>query len=832
MGDLFIDLDAIADIASRLDLRAPNRDALETIAAEMSQHYDVNAGSRPFEAIVESATGVGKTYVLAAAIEYFSAVRGIRNFAIIAPGRTILEKTVDNFTPGHPKSLANLLSSRPVVVTAENFATPSTRAAMDDQERIKVYVFTVQALTKPQTETGRRTHKFQEGLGSAFYDYLVQLPDLIVFADEHHCYYGPSFSEAVRNLAPSALVGLTATPHPKTPEEQIIFRYPLAAAIADRHVKTPVLVGRKDDRVDATTKLLDGAMLLDRKAEAIDLYCTRNGIKPVNPVMLVIAQSIDEAEEYGAILRSTEFMSGRYANAVLVVHSDAPDQALADLAKVEQLDSPVRIIISVGMLKEGWDVKNVYVIASMRSSVSEILTEQTLGRGLRLPFGAYTGVEMLDTLEVLAHERYEELLQRAGIINKTLIDFRTRAVLRRNSQGQIVSVREQTQVTGLVGDPPQAGSAAGQHITYPERAESLPIVDTSGLFAVSAVQERASAFTAGVTALKKELRPRTGMTTIKVPRLRMQNVESHFSLADITDVDPFRRLGRALAADPERELRRTLVGARLVTGPDGIKRTELVTASAADRVVSQTRILPLAELVASVTDAVLSSPAVPARKEQRAAAKPLVQAFLQGLGEKAQEVLSLYLDRVVVRLVRLVAEEQRRFAAKPVYREVVEVLEFAPIRTGRETVSLDRAGVFSRGTGYEGWKKGLYEQAWFDSSPERDVANILDDTNEVVCWVRLHIGDLPILWSSAGNWYNPDFLVVEDSGTHWVVEVKSDKDMATTDVNAKREAAQRWANHVSIDATVGVQWRYLLVSESDVAAAKGSWHALKQLASA
>jgi type III restriction enzyme len=443
-----------------------------------------------------------------------------------------------------------------------------------------------------------------------------------------------------------------------------------------------------------------------------------------------------------------------------------------------------------------------------------------LGRGLRLPFGTYTGLEMLDTLEVLAHERYEELLRRAGVINKTLIDFRTRAVLRRNAQGDLVSVREQTHVSGI----------ASPSVDYPTGTESLSATGASGLFAVSAVHERASALMVGVTALKKELRPRSGMVTIRIPRLRMQNVESHFSLADITDVDAFRRLGRALAADPERELRRTLVGARVVTGPDGIKRTELVTSTAADKVMTQARILPLEDLVSSVTDAILASPAVPARKDQRAAAKPLVDAFLQGLGEKAQEVLSLYLDRVVVRLVRLVAEEQRRFTAKPVYREVVEVMEFAPVRTGRETTSLDRAGAFSRGIGYEGWKRSLYEQAWFDSSPERDVANILDDTDEVVCWVRLHNGDLPILWSSAGNWYNPDFLVVEADGTHWVVEVKSDRDMAAADVQAKREAAQRWANHVSIDPAVGVQWRYLLVSESDVAAAKGSWNALKQLA--
>jgi len=48
----------------------------------------------------------------------------------------------------------------------------------------------------------------------------------VVFADEHHTYYGPGFSDAIRALKPYALVGLTATPHPKTPEDQIVYRYP------------------------------------------------------------------------------------------------------------------------------------------------------------------------------------------------------------------------------------------------------------------------------------------------------------------------------------------------------------------------------------------------------------------------------------------------------------------------------------------------------------------------------------------------------------------------------------------------------------------------------
>ena len=184
---------------------------------------------------------------------------------------------------------------------------------------------------------------------------MKSLDQLFVFADEHHTYYGPAFSKAVRDLDPWVLIGLTATPDKKTPPEQIIFRYPLAAAIADRLVKTPVIVGRKDDRSDSLTKLTDGMTLLKAKAAAVSAYSESTGLPEVNPVMLVVAKSIEDADEYGGILRSSEFFGGAYADAVLVVHSNAPDEALAKLAEVEALTSPVRIIISVGMLKEGWD---------------------------------------------------------------------------------------------------------------------------------------------------------------------------------------------------------------------------------------------------------------------------------------------------------------------------------------------------------------------------------------------------------------------------------------------------------------------------------------------
>jgi type III restriction enzyme len=819
MADLTLYEDAIAEIASRLDLREPNRQAVRTINAAVSQYYDVEEQQPPFEAVIDSATGVGKTYILAGAMELFATCYGIRDFVIVTPGRTILEKTKDNFTPGHPKSLLGPVSFQPVVITSENFATPAMRAAMDDDTQVKIYLFTVQSLIRPESKTARKTHKFQEGLGTEFYGHLQDTADLVVFADEHHCYYGPAFSKAVRDLDPWVLIGLTATPDKKTPTDQIIFRYPLAAAIADKLVKTPVIVGRKDDRTDSLTKLTDGVTLLHFKSEAIASYSAATGVEPVNPVMLVVAKSIEDANEYGEILSSTEFFGGAYSDAVLVVHSNSPDEALEELSKVEDPASPVRIIISVGMLKEGWDVRNVYVVASMRASVSEILTEQTLGRGMRLPFGQYTGIEILDTLEVVAHERYEDLLKKAGVLNEAFIDYRTWAALRINAQGKAVAVTE-TVESGAI--PVIAvGGDGGPAATPPVDGQAAPVVTTA--------EERTSQAGEAATKMKLTITRREDAPEIKVPVLRMSAVHSSFTLADITNTDAFRKLGAALAADPDGELSRTLVSAKVVTGPDGMKRTELIRSTAADRIRSDSTLFALQDLRTQLVEMVLASPAVPARTSQRAAVAPLIESFFEGLGAKADEVLSANLDRAGARLVKLVADEQRRFMAKPSYQEVVELKDFNPTRTTDKTVTSDRYGPFLKSLAYEDWKRSIFPVAWFDSEPERRVANMVDGDPSVSCWIRLHINDLPILWNSAGQQYNPDLIVIDSDGTHWVVEVKMDKEVESEDVQGKREAAKRWANHVNADAAVEVTWRYLLVSESDITTAKGSWDALKKL---
>lgn len=241
----------------------------------------------------------------------------------------------------------------------------------------------------------------------------------------------------------------------------------------------------------------------------------------------------------------------------------------------------------------------------------------------------------------------------------------------------------------------------------------------------------------------------------------MTAVESKFSVADITEHSAFRRLGELLAANPEAELRRMVLSARVVEGPDGLRRAEVVRVEAVDKVESPPSLLPLEDLRSRLTNLVLAAPVVPARTQERVAVAPIIDAFLKGLGDDAAELLTSYFDRAAARLVHLVTDEARRFAAKPQYDDVVEIVELDKVRAGRLVTSSDRLGPFKKGVGYEGVKKSLYAQDWFDSETERAAANMIDDGAEVKVWVRLQRGDLPILWSSARREHNPDFIVIE-----------------------------------------------------------------------
>ncbi|MEQ5803377.1 DEAD/DEAH box helicase family protein [Halomonas sp. H10-9-1] len=544
MSNLIVDTHLLEEVRHRLDLRTPNAQAVESVAYMMSQHYDVEGKTEPYECIVDAATGVGKTYIMAALIEYLAGIdTPARNFLILTPGRTIRDKTIRNFTPGDRKSVTSAMRSSPIVITADNFNSPAISAAMDDASQTKVYIFTVQALTS-KTGDGRATHEYQEFLGASLYEWLGQLDDLVILADEHHCYRGPAFSRTIKKLHPEVVVGVTATPA-AADEPLVVFRYPLAQAIEDEYVKMPVLVARKDDRTDARTKLLDGVTLLHHKERMSEAWAAENDRTPVRPVMLVIAQTIDDAKAYRDILDSEAFDGGAWIGKTLLVHSqlsgDEKEKALADLNAVEDPESPIRIILSIGMLKEGWDVKNVYVIASMRASVSEVLTEQTLGRGMRLPYGTYTGEQMLDTVEVLAHERYEALLAKRNTLTAQLIDHRILTEVRMTGDGKQVA---RTKSVGTASPFQLAPSPSAE--THPGNPDS-PQALQKELEPLRSLEDRLKETGERSSSVPDELQthdPLPDRETIQIPYIERVHQSQSISLSQVHEMQPFESWAR------------------------------------------------------------------------------------------------------------------------------------------------------------------------------------------------------------------------------------------------------------------------------------------------
>lgn len=871
-SELQLDEFLLDSIAASLDLRKPNRDAAESVVAEISQALDVEGFPGTYTAIVDAATAVGKTYTMAAIIDYLAMARGWSDFVIVTPGRIVRDKTVQNFLPGTERSLIPGMQSRVEVITADNFDQLFAATAMDDPSVVKLYVLTIQALTAPpkpkaghegetKKDPKKRTRAFQEAFGAGFYDRLRAVENLVILADEFHSYEnGKVFKAAIDELGGRVVVGLTATP--RDPEDKrIVYRYPLAAAIAEKYVKLPTIVGRRDDRDDERTQLLDGLELIEAKRRRSEELAHHLG-RRINPVMLITCQDISDAERVEALIADPTFADGRYADAVIRVDSSKADsdEDWLHLQNVENPDSHIRVIISVGMLREGWDVKNVYALHSTRASVSTMLTEQTLGRGLRLPYGRRTGIELLDTLEVLFHERYDKLIQSADKIAEEFVSYRTRSRARRDAHGRRVIERMKEKVEPVVEDH------AHEPVSVPETTASSPAAQPSAPATpgpqepfeepILDVGETSGPARLGITDIDARLEEAAKDTqapkvmtvrediseTLRFPVLSVVATTAEFSLTDIVDRTPFRELGRKIAADPSQFLRRTVIDAEIEEDLEGRLVTRTKTRSAQDAVTGSQESVSVTEAIRELTSAIMRSPVVSSRadkvRQERAAAREIVEELIEGLDGEADRLLAAFHARAASRLVQLLTAEQAKWRSKPRYETRVRFVKPTLSRTLTRKTSNDLTSRLPRAefiaTAFVGFQRSVFSADWFDSHPERDVARLLDaPENPIRWWLRLQNGDLPIRIDESTSNYQPDFVACDADGRMWVVEVKGDDQADTPSVKAKRDAAKRWVNVVNSNREDGdPKWGYVLAFERDVADAKDSWDALVRLTDA
>ncbi|MDQ1272261.1 MAG: type restriction enzyme [Planctomycetota bacterium] len=381
------------------------------------------------------ATGVGKTRLMGAFIAYLYLSKGIKHYFVLAPNITIYNKLIEDFSnPNCPKyvfqCIGEFVHNQPRIITGDNYKE-IRQTKKDFVSDIHINIFNISKINA-ETKGGKlpRVKRLSEYLGNSYFNYLSNLDDLVLLMDESHHYRADRGMQVINELNPILGLELTATPQIERSGgaikfKNVVFEYSLAKAIQDGFVKEPAVATRKDfdpsqystDELDRI-KLEDGIRIHEDTKVALDIYARDNKVKPVKPFVLVVAQDTTHAGKLKQLIISNAFFEGNYTDKVMEIHSnqsgEEKEENIEKLISLENPDNKIEIVIHVNMLKEGWDVTNLYTIIPLRTATSMTLREQTIGRGLRLPYGKRTCVDKVDKLIIVAHDKFQEIIDAAN----------------------------------------------------------------------------------------------------------------------------------------------------------------------------------------------------------------------------------------------------------------------------------------------------------------------------------------------------------------------------------------------------------------------------------
>jgi type III restriction enzyme len=481
----------VNSISARLSLRKPQRESLEILARILelnhpkknddlikalkniqSEFPEVIDFDREFVSLCFAlATGVGKTRLMGAFISLLNSQYKVRNFFILAPNLTIYNKLITDFSPTSAKYVLNGLqefaNNPPRVITGDNYDSGINVSAYPlNKDEITINVFNIAKISRELT----KIKSLSEHIGESYFTYLTNLDDLVMIMDESHRYRASAGFKAINELKPLIGIELTATPRivtSKTSErfKNVVYDYPLANAIADGFTKEPAVATREDfepknykDEELEELKIKDGIRVHEDTKIELETFARNNNFNIVKPFILIVAKDTTHANKIVDLIKRDDFFNGKYKDKVITVHSnqrgEESDENIARLLAVEDPKEPTEIVVHVDKLKEGWDVTNLYTIVPLRAADSSILVEQSIGRGLRLPYGKRVNEVKVDRLTIIAHDRFNAIVAEAnkpGSIIRAIVKIGEDISL----AGKKSITISNTAISELIGNPNQ-----------------------------------------------------------------------------------------------------------------------------------------------------------------------------------------------------------------------------------------------------------------------------------------------------------------------------------------------------------------------------------------
>lgn len=861
-------LDAAPEMAQKdRDVAA----VLNTLKAEFSTLEDFE---REFPSLCFAlATGVGKTRLMGAFIAYLHLAHGINNFFVLAPNLTIYNKLIADFTPNTPKyvfkGISEFAVNPPKLISGDNYEQQNLSMGMDNLfGEITINVFNISKINS-EVRGGKepKIKRMREVLGDSYFNYLANLPDLVLLMDESHRYRAQAGMRAINELNPLFGLELTATPFVEStkapiPFKNVIVDYPLARAMDDGFVKMPAVVTQRNfDAKNYTPeeiekiKLEDGVRVHENTKVELITYARENNVAVVKPFMLVIARDTTHAAQLLSLLESDNFYNGRYQGKVIQVDSSKSgkdeEEMIERLLAVESVDEPTEIVIHVNMLKEGWDVTNLYTIVPLRAANARTLIEQSIGRGLRLPYGKRTGVEVVDRLNIIAHDRFQEIIDEANK-GDSVLKLKQVILDAPSADDKKVSVQVYSGVETKLGLAETSSENTKQGIS-----ETNSSVDYQPVFKTET--EKRIARKVMEAAAKYATRPSEAPTsqallTVEIREKIVQEVQTALQPAQgellVDELD----IAEIVAKTTETMVNQTIDIPRITVVPSG----EVSTGFHPFKLDLSSLHLQPSEREITIhnlhTNEQSSLSAELGMKEKRP--EDYIVFSLMDFDDidyfTQADLLYDLAGQMVAHLRAYLSEEEvlsaldkeRRLIAREIHAQMMThfwekaasyearvsqgfstlkpcnytVSADEPIHSVRQTpkdVSRIKQMLFGR------FSKCLYPLQKFDSDTERRFAVILERGAQK--WFKPAQGQFQIYWKSGfdSKEYIPDF-VVETEDSIWLVETKAGKDLKDPEVLAKADAAFEWCKHATDYALQhnGKSWRYVMIPHDEVAESK------------
>lgn len=341
---------------------------------------------------VKVPTAGGKTFIACNAIKtIFDAFHYDRKKAVVwlVPSITILEQTIKNLkNTNHPyrEKINSHFGNKVEVYDKQALLQGSSFNVTSVQEQLSIFVLSFDSLRAKNKEDRKvyqengNLQSFGTMLGSEEDISLmrvIQALNPVLIVDESHNAESDLSVEMLTNLNPCFILDLTATPRKNS---NIISFVDALALKKENMVKLPVIVYNHQDK----TEVINSALQLQRKLEAQAKEEEKSGGRYIRPIVLFQAQPKNAAD-------NTTFEKLKEKLIELKIPAEQIKIKTANINEIKDVDltakdCPVRYIITVNALKEGWDCPFAYILASLADKSSAVDVEQILGRVLRQPY--------------------------------------------------------------------------------------------------------------------------------------------------------------------------------------------------------------------------------------------------------------------------------------------------------------------------------------------------------------------------------------------------------------------------------------------------------------